>query len=169
MLYSPTDEWKKDRGWIVRFLADGMMSSDDWRVLKRRHTWDLLASLFQSSNEDQALRRGIFEVGCASTFFSFISNVADRKVIANLTCNRQATMSMIIKSSFLVWLEMQLVRVDDDEDAKWAKILGNIVLIVDHSKLDSVFKEAWKASIFRCLSILLSRCEYCASPLRTFD
>ncbi|XP_006457598.1 hypothetical protein AGABI2DRAFT_123450 [Agaricus bisporus var. bisporus H97] len=139
MLYSPTDEWKKDRGWIVRFLADGMMSSDDWRVLKRRHTWDLLASLFQSSNEDPALRRGIFEV------------------IANLTCNRQATMSMIIKSSFLVWLEMQLVRVDDDEDAKWAKILGNIVLIVDHSKLDSVFKEAWKASIFRCLSILLSR------------
>jgi nucleolar pre-ribosomal-associated protein 1 len=72
MLYSSSDEnWKKERGWMIRFLADGMVGSEDWRVLKRRYTWDLLASLFQSSNgpEDRALRMGILEVcpiGCVS-------------------------------------------------------------------------------------------------------
>jgi nucleolar pre-ribosomal-associated protein 1 len=62
MLYSSSDDWKKERGWIIRFLSDGMMSTDDWRVLKRRHTWELLASLFQSSEHDLALRNGILEV-----------------------------------------------------------------------------------------------------------
>ena len=64
MLYSGSDEWKKERGWMVRFLADGMMSSEDWRVLKGRHTWDLLASVFQSSEEDRQLRAGVLEVCC---------------------------------------------------------------------------------------------------------
>lgn len=65
MLYSSSDEnWKKERGWMIRFLADGMVGSEDWRVLKRRHTWDLLASLFQSADgsQDGALRMGILEV-----------------------------------------------------------------------------------------------------------
>ena len=62
MLYSASDDWKKERAWIVRFLADGMVSSEEWRVLKRRHTWDLLASLLQSEERDRALRRGILEV-----------------------------------------------------------------------------------------------------------
>jgi nucleolar pre-ribosomal-associated protein 1 len=62
MLYSSSDNWKEERGWIIRFLSDGMMSSEDWRVFKRRHTWDLLASLYQSSEGDQTLRKGILEV-----------------------------------------------------------------------------------------------------------
>lgn len=62
MLYSNSDDWKKERSWIVRFLADGMCSSEDWRVLRRRHTWDLLASLFQSSTNDRPLRQGVLEV-----------------------------------------------------------------------------------------------------------
>ena len=62
MLYSASDDWKKERAWIVRFLADGMVSSEEWRVLKRRHTWDLLASLLQSEERDRALRRGVLEV-----------------------------------------------------------------------------------------------------------
>ena len=63
MLYSSSDDnWKKERAWIIRFLADGMVSSEDWKVLKRRHTWDLLSSLFQSSEGDSVLRLGILEV-----------------------------------------------------------------------------------------------------------
>lgn len=67
MLYSSSDDWKKERGWIIRFLSDGMMSSADWRVLKRRHTWDLLATLFQSSQDDSSLRAGVLEV-CEAYF-----------------------------------------------------------------------------------------------------
>ena len=69
MLYSSSDDWKKERGWIIRFLSDGMMSTEDWRVLKRRHTWELLASLYQSSQGDVVLRQSILEVGSPSIFF----------------------------------------------------------------------------------------------------
>lgn len=62
MLYTNGELWKKERTWIIRFLADGMVSSEDWRVFKRRHTWDLLASLFQSSKGNTSLRLGILEV-----------------------------------------------------------------------------------------------------------
>lgn len=78
MLYSSSDEWKKERGWIIRMLADGMVSTADWRVLKRRHTWDLLASLFQSSQKDKALRAGILEVSHGHLFSKFTIDVLPR-------------------------------------------------------------------------------------------
>lgn len=62
MLYSASDEWKKERWWIVRLIAEGMIGGDEWKVLERRHTWDLLASLFQAEDKDMPLRRGILEV-----------------------------------------------------------------------------------------------------------
>jgi nucleolar pre-ribosomal-associated protein 1 len=62
MLYSSSDDWKRERLWIVRFLADGMVGLDDWKVLRRRHTWDLLSSFFQSSGKDDSMRNPILEV-----------------------------------------------------------------------------------------------------------
>jgi nucleolar pre-ribosomal-associated protein 1 len=62
MLYSSSENWRKERLWILRSLADGMVSSDDWKVLKRRHTWDLLATLFQSVDNDRTTRAHILEV-----------------------------------------------------------------------------------------------------------
>ena len=77
MLYnSSDDEWKKERTWIIKFLADGMVGSEDWKVLKRRHTWDLLASLFQSESDmgSAGLRAGILEVSDAKTWvFSLLT------------------------------------------------------------------------------------------------
>ncbi|KAJ3573727.1 hypothetical protein NP233_g2249 [Leucocoprinus birnbaumii] len=138
MLYSNSDDWKKERGWIIRFLADGMIGSDDWYVLKRRHCWTLLESLFQSSGSDVTLRKGIFEV------------------MANLTCNRRALMSMIFQSSFLTWLEIQVSQRKNDEDLKWARILANLVLTADHAKLDAAFEDSWRDGVYRCLLALLS-------------
>ncbi|KAJ6613338.1 ribosome 60S biogenesis N-terminal-domain-containing protein [Mycena sp. CBHHK59/15] len=135
MLYSSSDDWKKERGWIIRFLADGMMSTDDWRVLKRRHTWDLLASLFQSS-EDIPLRNGILEV------------------LANLTCNAQATTSLVLKSSLLYWIEIQLLK-STVEALAWIKILENILLIADASKMESCTGGEWRFVVCRCLSLIL--------------
>ncbi|KAG1758268.1 hypothetical protein EDD22DRAFT_850174 [Suillus occidentalis] len=65
MIYGSSNDWKQERGWIVRFLSDGMTSTEDEKVLKRRHTWELLSSLVQSSVRDQALRRAVLE---ATTF-----------------------------------------------------------------------------------------------------
>ncbi|KII96154.1 hypothetical protein PLICRDRAFT_151289 [Plicaturopsis crispa FD-325 SS-3] len=140
MLYSSTDDWKKERGWILRFLADGMTSTDEWRIFKRRHTWDLLSSLFQSSEKDRILRNGVLEA---------------RLVLANLTCNIQATTSLILKSSLLTWIEMQLQTVKNNEGIAWVRILENIVVIVDPGKMESSIQGAWRSSLCRCLSLLL--------------
>ena len=61
MLYSTSDQWRRERLWIMRFLVDGMVGRREWRVLKRRHTWDLVASLFNDEN-DPSLRRCTLEV-----------------------------------------------------------------------------------------------------------
>ena len=62
-LYSADEGWRRERAWMVRFLADGMVGRHEWRVLRRRHTWDLVASIFQSEERDLNLRRGVLEVG----------------------------------------------------------------------------------------------------------
>ncbi|KAK2459367.1 hypothetical protein APHAL10511_008611 [Amanita phalloides] len=150
MLYSSSDNWKKERGWIIRMLADGMVSSDDWRILKRRHTWDLLASLFQSSYYgDHSLHRSILEV------------------LANLSCNGQATRSLILKSSLLTWIQMQIHATSNKEDIAWAKILANIVFLHDAKKLEAGSNGEWRKIICRCLSILLdlNRCSDANAPI----
>ena len=64
MLYSSSDDWNKERGWILKFLSDAMYGAGDaeWRIFSRRHTWDLLASIWQSGSKDRVLRNGILEV-----------------------------------------------------------------------------------------------------------
>ncbi len=62
MLYSVSDQWRKERAWIVRFMSDGMVGRQEWKVLRKRHIWDLLASMFHSEESDLQLRRSILEV-----------------------------------------------------------------------------------------------------------
>jgi len=158
MLYSNSDDWKKERGWIIRFLSDGMMSTADWKVLKRRHTWDLLASLMQSSARDQVLRRAVLEVRSSSLptntlFIVFL------QVLANLTCNAQATTSLILKSSLLSWIEMQVQLPQNTEDSlAWLKILENIIVTANTSKLERATNGQWRDTLCRCLSLVLQKC-----------
>ncbi|TXT07482.1 hypothetical protein VHUM_03202 [Vanrija humicola] len=58
MLYASGDGAKRERAFIVRLLKDGARTEADWRILARRNTWSLLASLFQSSL-DTPLRNNI--------------------------------------------------------------------------------------------------------------
>jgi nucleolar pre-ribosomal-associated protein 1 len=63
MLYSDSDEnWRRERAWMIRFLTDGMASAQDWKILRKRHAWDLVASMFQGFSQDHILRNGILEV-----------------------------------------------------------------------------------------------------------
>ena len=63
MLYSVSDEnWRKERAWMIRFLTDGMASAYDWKITRKRHAWDLVASMFQGFSQDHVLRNGILEV-----------------------------------------------------------------------------------------------------------
>jgi nucleolar pre-ribosomal-associated protein 1 len=61
MMFSSTDDWKKERFWMLRFIRDGLKSLQDWKLLRRRHVLELLTSQFEAS-EDVATRSLILEV-----------------------------------------------------------------------------------------------------------
>ncbi|EMD38681.1 hypothetical protein CERSUDRAFT_94218 [Gelatoporia subvermispora B] len=137
MLYSSSEQWKKERGWMLRFLSDGLVGTPEWRILKRRHTWDLLASLFQSEQSDRALRRGILEV------------------LASITCNAKATTSLVLRHALLAWIEMQLRHAHSDESIAWIKILENVLTVVDAGKIEAATNGEWRYTLCRCISTLL--------------
>ncbi|TFK53356.1 hypothetical protein OE88DRAFT_1696250 [Heliocybe sulcata] len=148
MLYSSSDEWKKERLWIVKFLADGLQNAQDWRVFRRRHTGDLLASLFQSSSKDRALRNGILEV------------------LANATSIPEANNAFVTKSAILPWIEMQIAQdLREEEVIALVKVLENIVSRADRCKMDSLTKGAWRSALCKCLCSILSRTAFSASVL----
>ena len=160
MLYSSSDDWKKERGWMLRMLGDGMTSTDDWKVLKRRHTWDLVASLFQSSKKDLAVRAGILEV--SSRLSESDRDVGlttpwgrHNQILANLTCNPQACTSLVLKSSLLSWIEMQVGDNPGKESMAWLRILENVLVVADASKLRHATGDQWCMTLCRCLSSLL--------------
>lgn len=68
LLYSSEDgEWVRERAWMIRFLGEAMGDGGarDWTVLRRRHTWDLVASMWQATGpEEKSLRKAVLEVSC---------------------------------------------------------------------------------------------------------
>ncbi|KAH9007194.1 ribosome 60S biogenesis N-terminal-domain-containing protein [Lactarius hatsudake] len=139
MLYSSSDDWKRERSWILKFIADAMLSAEEeeWKVFRRRHTWDLLASLFQGSGgQDRALRNEILEI------------------LLNLTNSRRIATSLVLKSGLLSWIEIMLLVPRDDEVLSWMRVLENILDVVDPAKMESSTGGEWRAAIGRCVSSL---------------
>lgn len=50
-LYAAGSDGRRSRRWIVRLIRDGCRSSADWRIVRRRHTFALLASIMASSTD----------------------------------------------------------------------------------------------------------------------
>ncbi|KAF8706710.1 Ribosome 60S biogenesis N-terminal, partial [Rhizoctonia solani] len=129
LLYSSSGEWRRERGWMLRFLADGMRSTEDWKVLKRRHTWDLLASLFQSSIEDRMLRLSILEV------------------LINASSNKHAATSLVLSSSIISWIHMQLDHTLPSEALVYLKVLENMAVVLDHEQIEKATSGHWRDSV----------------------
>ncbi|KAH9963282.1 ribosome 60S biogenesis N-terminal-domain-containing protein [Russula dissimulans] len=139
MLYSSSDDWRRERSWILKFIADAMLGAGDeeWKVFKRRHTWDLLAGLFQSGRQDRTLRHEILEV------------------LLNLTTSRRITTSLVIKSGLLSWIEtMTLLASRYDEAILWMRVLENILDVIDPCKLEAATGGEWRRGIGRCMALL---------------
>ncbi|EJD42488.1 hypothetical protein AURDEDRAFT_186058 [Auricularia subglabra TFB-10046 SS5] len=141
MLYSASmDDWRREQGWMLRFLAEGCAGGAEWRVLRRRHTWDLLASLFGASR-DRAVRVGVLQV------------------LVNLTCIKAATTSLVFRSQLLAWLELNVHDLQTGEDIALARILENIVVVLasDSQKAEYATSGQWRHAVRRCLSALLQQ------------
>lgn len=61
LFFSTGDEPVEDRRWLLRFLADGLVRSQDWKVLRRRQTFELCAGLMQASQGDGPMRRLVLQ------------------------------------------------------------------------------------------------------------
>ena len=76
--------------------------------------------------------------------------------LANLTCNKAAATSLVLGSALLSWVELQLHTVRPTEALAWAKVIENIVAVVDLVRLETATAGEWRAVISRCLLRLLS-------------
>ncbi|WWD09124.1 hypothetical protein V865_007246 [Kwoniella europaea PYCC6329] len=88
MLYASGDGWKRERGWIIRFLKDGARSEADWRVIRRRKVWSLLATMF-SSSLDPSFRRTVLQA------------------MESMVTIPAAARSLVLRDGLIVWLSMQ--------------------------------------------------------------
>ncbi|CEQ40970.1 SPOSA6832_02649, partial [Sporobolomyces salmonicolor] len=66
MMYSSnSDEFaaapREERAWMVRYLTEGLVRTQDWKIYRRRQVFELLASLFQTSRQDAPLRKLILQ------------------------------------------------------------------------------------------------------------
>ncbi|KAH6873670.1 hypothetical protein BKA70DRAFT_1450134 [Coprinopsis sp. MPI-PUGE-AT-0042] len=137
LLYSSSDDhWRKERGWILRFLADGMLAigsgSQDWKILKRRHT--------VGSPGKQAI------LG----------------ILVNITRHQRPCSGLILKSGLLSWMEMQLqsetTTKGSNDSVAWIKVIENVLLVLDVDKLEGTsLQSEWQASLWRCIALLLRK------------
>ncbi|WWC58327.1 uncharacterized protein I303_100867 [Kwoniella dejecticola CBS 10117] len=88
MLYASADGWKRERGWMIRFLKEGVRSEADWRIVRRRNVWSLLATLF-SSSLDPAFRRSVLQA------------------MEGMVSIPAASRSLVLRDGFIVWLSSQ--------------------------------------------------------------
>ena len=80
----------------------------------------------------------------------------ETQVLANLTCNAQATTSLILRSGLLSWIEIQLITTRQVADGvAWVKVLDNIMTVVDPNKIEGSTNGEWRSVICRCLTMLL--------------
>lgn len=56
---------------------------------------------------------------------------------------------------------MQLLTLKRDESIAWAKIIENVLVIVDTEKVEKATGGEWKSAILRCLKYLLQDCGMC--------
>ncbi|VDC04040.1 unnamed protein product, partial [Peniophora sp. CBMAI 1063] len=137
MLHSGADEWKRERAWMLKYLADAMLGAGqaEWEVFRRRRTWDLLASLWQN---DRAVRAGVLDV------------------LVNLTAGRHIVTSLILKSGLLAWAEMVLLaEAQGGLERVWLAVLENVLMVADVGKLDAATGGEWRAALGRCLALLV--------------
>jgi len=54
---------------------------------------------------------------------------------------------------------MQLLNTSEENGVAWVRILQNIIMVVDPTKVESSTNGDWRAVLCRCMSLLLRNCE----------
>jgi nucleolar pre-ribosomal-associated protein 1 len=62
MIFSSSDDWKRDRVWMLRLVRDGLKSNADWKIFRRRHIFEYLVAYLDASEASSPTRTTILEV-----------------------------------------------------------------------------------------------------------
>jgi nucleolar pre-ribosomal-associated protein 1 len=161
MLYAAGQGSRRERRWMVRFLRDSVCSRavrislipkrkftdhlgcppQDWQICKRRHTFALLASLFQSSSDHNI-------------------HPLIAQALAAITSVPEAAIHLVEKEGLVEWLEMADVTVKRAELLPYVlQILDNAVSALiqrDMSKSSKLFatERRWHLPVLNCLQKL---------------
>ncbi|KDE02566.1 hypothetical protein MVLG_06882 [Microbotryum lychnidis-dioicae p1A1 Lamole] len=113
-LYSSSALPEEERKWLVLFLGHGLMRAQDWRILRRRQSFELLVSLFESAQHDSFLRLHILQF--------FLSGAKIPKVAREL----------VRRNGLLFWITT-VPLVDKEEHYLALQILGKLNLALPRS------------------------------------
>ncbi|ORY47184.1 ribosome 60S biogenesis N-terminal-domain-containing protein [Leucosporidium creatinivorum] len=128
LFYTTSDEPVEDHRWLLRFLAEGLVRSQDWKIYRRRQTFELLASLLQTSKQDPASRKLVLQF------------------LLRATSIPQAARELLSRNGLLGWISAQTA-VDPAERRLLISILSNLVDVLSNDKL-SVVADALDALSF---------------------
>lgn len=131
MLYAAGDGSRRERTWMVRLLRDGVKSDADYRILARRNTFALLASLFQSS-QDAVFRRNV--LGAVTSIArvpaggrALLRNSLVAWIAAQWDAALTRPQTEEVRDLLLTVLEDALASVGADEAQRWAKDAARFV------------------------------------------
>lgn len=106
MLYSSSETSRRERAWMLSFLQDGLRGPQDWAAFHRRHTWDLLAGVFEETS-DSNIQKVVLQVRFIPSHSVIYSSLTRR--IDPCRCDQDAP--RFIDTSQQIWV------VDLDRDA----------------------------------------------------
>ncbi len=121
LLYTASDRYKQERMWILRFLRDVARSGgrSDWKIFKRRRTWELLASMYDACE-------GAGGAGVSAE--RAVEEAAMRALIEDTTCwlakNADVAIELVTRRGLLTWIWQQVVK-------------EGVVSVADHSSLSA--------------------------------
>ncbi|CAJ0823855.1 17916_t:CDS:2, partial [Entrophospora sp. SA101] len=62
LFYSSSDNYQKERVWLLRLLSAGLKTNEDYKIFKRRHAWDIISGYYNSSLTDNITKKIIIEI-----------------------------------------------------------------------------------------------------------
>ncbi|SPO27725.1 related to URB1 - nucleolar protein required for the normal accumulation of 25S and 5.8S rRNAs [Ustilago trichophora] len=146
LLYTASDKYKQERMWMLRFLRDVARSGgrSDWKILKRRRTWELLASLYD----------GCDATGSGISAERAVEETAIRALVEDTTCwlvkNPDVGIELVTRRGLLAWIWQQLVR-----EGVVALAGHTSITLLDTPKSESVADAVQSAGVLRSVWILL--------------
>ncbi|KAM0791109.1 hypothetical protein ACM66B_004398 [Microbotryomycetes sp. NB124-2] len=99
MFYSTSEQPLQDRVWILRMVEMGLCRSQDWKVLRRRQVFELLASLFETAKASHG--------GFRAKAQNELVRQMVLKVLVRASLIPQAAREMLSRNGILSWIASQ--------------------------------------------------------------